>query len=198
MKRGIKFFMVMVVVAILISLSLAPAIALAAPDGGEVTVEAPAADSQDFNLLQVLYATGVLAALAGVSISAIRLLKAWIDAKTAQISDDRGRKAVQQVNDAVFTAVLETAQLYADSLKKAAERGKLTDEDKQNLKKIAHDRAIAFISGDVWKVAAKQVDDLDVYINAQIEKYVRLDKQAQIPQLEPGLLEPDNGASAGD
>jgi cyanate lyase len=133
--------------------------------------------------LSLLVSSGLLAVLLAVAMSALKLGKAWLDAKTEElrerISSQKVRDALAQGETAVWNAVLQTAQLEADAFRKAAEDGKLTDEEKAKLRNIAKERALSFLTEDAINLIRENVRDFDEWLNALIEKVVRADNARQ-------------------
>jgi hypothetical protein len=120
--------------------------------------------------------SGLLAVLIAMVIALIKLGTAWIESKTSQIQNTKVRDAFLHVEAAVESAVNQTAQQEADSLKAAAQDGKLSEEEKQKLKQIAIDRAMAFVSLDAVELVKDNIQDFTAWIDALVEKYVRQSK----------------------
>jgi hypothetical protein len=133
--------------------------------------------------LSLLVSSGLLAVVLAVAISALKLGKAWLDAKTEElrerIKSEKVRNALAQGETAVWNAVLQTAQQEADAFRRAAADGKLTDEEKAELRDIAKNRALSFLTEDVIDLITENVRDFDEWLNALIEKVVRADNARQ-------------------
>ncbi len=124
-------------------------------------------------ITETILNSGLLAAFLAIVIALINLGSTWLRAQTEKIKNEKIRGALLQVEDAVAAAVAQTAQQEADALKEASVDGKLTEEEKQELARIAKERATVFISKDVADLAQQGVDNLSAYMDALIEKHVR-------------------------
>lgn len=111
-----------------------------------------------------------LAALIGFGIQ-------WIRAKTADL---RWQSVLDQLEDAIDTAVAAVQQVTVDALKKAAADGKLTDEEKAKAfaDALAQVKAIIGTKGLATLQAALQAgqEALEVYLRAKIEAAVAAQK----------------------
>lgn len=133
------------------------------------------------NIWTFLVSSGILAAVLGLGLVGINYLKAWINAKTADLAerlhDDKVKDAVVKAENLISLAVVETAQVEADAFKKAAEDGKITDEEKAQLKQIALDRANKLIKDDLAVLVTESVGDYSAWLESQIENAVFYSKK---------------------
>jgi hypothetical protein len=129
------------------------------------------------NIVGIIIQSGILAAALGFVVSVFRYGKALADAKTqevtAKIKDQNLKQAATTAEDCITTAVLEIAQTTVDDLKEAAADGKLTDEEKEQVKAAAFSRAKELISTDVFSALDSITGNVDEWIKSKIEAAVK-------------------------
>lgn len=98
--------------------------------------------------------------------------------KTAQIAEqtenDRAAYYLNEITNAVTTAVAATSQTYVDALK--ADKAFTAEAQKEALNK-AHETAMAIISPAALQFATDIYGDVEKYLTAKIEETVRNQKQ---------------------
>jgi hypothetical protein len=136
---------------------------------------------QENELLSFLVSSGILVALVGLGITGIKFLKVWLDAKIAvmleNLHNEKVADAIRKAENAVTLAVVQTAQLEADAFKAAAADGKLTNEEKIQLRDLAKERAISLINNDIAGLIVEDINDFDGWLNTQIENAVWYSKK---------------------
>ena len=106
----------------------------------------------------------------------VQLLKV----KIASLSDTRFKNylaaSLDELNQAVNTAVSKVAQTYVDSLKK---EGKFNIDEQKTALKLARDTAISILSNDTASFLEEQLtkDGFEEMIVSKIEELVGLNKQ---------------------
>lgn len=111
---------------------------------------------------------------------------AWLSKKLAGLIDRNIEtkllsKALTIVNVVVSGVVTSLSQELADAFKEAAADGKLTDEEKTKLKKLALERIKDLLtSGDTWSIllgAFGSEEKVEEFVAGEIEKSVRFTKE---------------------
>jgi len=110
--------------------------------------------------------------LAGVSVVLAGLLGVGIRYLFARIKNDKLQSYGDLLADLAEKAVKTVAQTTGDKLKLAAADGKLTDEEKTELKESAVDVLKAIAPDAAMKFMGKVNSDLDELLNTLIESAV--------------------------
>lgn len=120
--------------------------------------------------------SGLLLAVLAVAVAGIKCGVAWLNAKTQDITNgmksQKVGNAIWRAEQAVSTAVLETAQMEADRYK-AMGGGKLSDEQAAELKQLAIDRAKSFLTEDIINLLKENLGDVEAWFEGMTEQYVR-------------------------
>lgn len=110
----------------------------------------------------------IVTGLAGWGVSA---LVSWLSTK---IKNEKVRVALENTRDIIMAAVSETSQTFVDDLKKT---GNFTDA----LKNEAYDKTLARVKAQLTDEATKLIktttNDLDAWLEAEIEKAVKNSKK---------------------
>ena len=117
---------------------------------------------------QMLPAVGVL--LMGLATWGISLIKKKTDSEVA-------KNALNQVDRVIGAVVGQLSQTVADDLKANSRDGRLTDEQKMDLKNKAILQVNSLLTENVVIAAARTVSDLQAYINQKIEQEVLAQKK---------------------
>lgn len=132
------------------------------------------------DLLQALIAAAIAAipVLIGV---AIRLLKAWSDAKIAAISNDDLRVRVALARDAILDGVSDVNQTMAPLVREAAADGVLGLDERKTLRAAAKVKARHAFSAAWWTKLREDLelqddDDFDQWLDTLIEHAVTIVK----------------------
>lgn len=114
----------------------------------------------------------LLAALVGV---AIKYIKIYFDAKTAETDNEISKKYMQMLKDTIVSCVLATNQTYVDALKDQ----KIFDEAAQKEAfKRTFEAVKAVLSEEALLYLTEIYGDIDAYITAQIESTI-LEKKTE-------------------
>ena len=121
--------------------------------------------------------SGLLVALLGFAVSAIKYGKQGIDAKTKEstvkIKDTNTRHAVDTVENAATTVVYKMAQTTVDDLKEKAADGKLTADEIAQLKADSLAEVKQLVGTDVVNTIQTVFGDAEAWITAKIECAVK-------------------------
>ena len=93
-------------------------------------------DTMDINEVIFSILVSVLAAIAGAAVS---ILKAYTEKIVAKIEDDQLRTKVSMLNEEAHAVVAEISQTLVDEVRKASEDGRITPEERENLRNTAID-----------------------------------------------------------
>jgi hypothetical protein len=136
---------------------------------------------QEFDLMAFLMTSGILVAVGGLVVTAIKYGVAWFNVKRDELlekmHDKKVADALRKASDLVTMAVIQTAQVEAKKFKEAIADGKLSDEEKAELFQIAKDRALTLITNDMASLIVEDIGDLDAWLDAQIENSVWYSKK---------------------
>lgn len=112
-------------------------------------------------------------------------LLTWLLAEAANYV--RKRTGNEIVNNAITrlcsmteTVVAELNQEFVDTLRKKTEDGRLSIEDRMELRQTALNRIRNRLAPEVLKIAAKGLADLDGFIGSRIERAVREQKAVKV------------------
>lgn len=112
---------------------------------------------------QIIPIVGAL--LVGLASWGIAILK-------KKVKMEAGKVALDQVDQIVGTVVGNLTQTTVKQLKAATKDGRLSDQEKRNMKRSAVNLAKHLIADGVSKAASGAVDDLTDYINQKVEEKV--------------------------
>lgn len=142
-------------------------------------------------LLGLLVSTGLLTALLGLAFDGLKLLRAYMGAKTEEIASKTQNATLQRyvttAEDAIWKAVLQVAQESADDLKEKSADGKLTEDEKKMLKDDATDRAIRMMGATVLKGLDLVYKDSKAWLSATVDAYARASKKPASTKLESSV-----------
>ena len=102
---------------------------------------------------------------------AVRWFVANTEHAKANIQNDTAIRYIDEVRDAVSTAVLCTAQTYADELKKS---GIFDKENQRNAFSMAYSQAKEMLTNDAIRFIEMAYGDVTKYLTALIEAQVKL------------------------
>lgn len=97
----------------------------------------------------------------------------YVNKKAAEIDDEKVKKYTDMLADIITECVLETSQVYVDSLKK---QGKFDKEAQAEAFKQTYLKVMTILSEDAKQVLSVVYGDLYSYISASIEATVRESK----------------------
>lgn len=103
----------------------------------------------------------------------IKLINAKIDELTANIENEKAKRYIDVIVDAISIAVTSVNQTYVDSLKFA---GTFDEESASIAKKLAIQKAKDLITADSKQFIEMAYGDFDKYLEDAIESYVRQEK----------------------
>ena len=103
----------------------------------------------------------------------IKLLNAKIDELTANIENEKAKRYIDVIVDAISIAVTSVNQTYVDSLK---ESGTFDEESASVAKRLAMQKAKDLITADSKQFIEMAYGDFDKYLENAIESYVRQEK----------------------
>ena len=124
-------------------------------------------------VLQALYAVLalIITALGGLAVSKIN---SFTDAQIDKIKDDKVRDRVRLARDAVMDAVHHVSQTLAPELKAAAADGKITVEEREQLRQLALSKTKESFSKQFWLDLKDdlELDEIDSWILDRVEAEV--------------------------
>lgn len=123
-----------------------------------------------FELLQAV-ATAAIPVCAAFLIQFLRRKSEEIGAKVDSMTT---KELLDEVTDAVTTAVTYTSQTYVDALKKG---GIFDKEAQMEALQMSMDKTLSLLSASAKEVLAEIYGDLDTYLVTKIEAEVRAQKQ---------------------
>jgi hypothetical protein len=105
---------------------------------------------------------------------ATKILNSWGDAQVAKIKNDDLRGKVTLAKTEIGDVVYMISQVLVPEVKKAAEDGKVSPEEREKLRKRAVELARERFSPEFWKelMAHLGVENLDEWIIGQVESRV--------------------------
>lgn len=124
--------------------------------------------------LSILLQTVIIAAVpfcVGAIIKGIQAVAKYLASKA---ENEVTKKYLEDVADAVSTAVTYTSQTYVDTLKKS---DKFTKENQEEALRMAVDMAATLMTSEARAFLEKAYGDLNVYLVSRIEAEVRVQKQ---------------------
>ena len=128
-----------------------------------------------------LVSTGLLVAIAGLLISALKFGKTYIDLKTEELKKNMKSKelqdAVTKAEDSIWTVVMQLANETVDDLKAKAADGKLTSIEIDNLRTTAYTRAKQLMGDATYKLLQEYVGDAQAWMLSKIDAMSRETKQ---------------------
>lgn len=107
----------------------------------------------------------------GAIIKGIQAGAKYLASKT---ENEAAKKYLEDVADAVSTAVTYTSQTYVDALKKS---DKFTKENQEAALQMAVDKAATLMTAEARAFLEKAYGDLNAYLVSRIEAEVRVQKQ---------------------
>ena len=129
------------------------------------------------NWQEMLINSGLVAALIGLVLALIKLAGAWVGVKVEQLKQRIGNEKLNQAIDVAYAVVSQvvqqTAQELGDDLKAKTEDGKLTEEEKVQLKETALYNIKRILKQEVKEVLKEVFDDPDIWISSAVEAEVR-------------------------
>lgn len=132
------------------------------------------------NWFDMLVQSGLLIVLVGVAMKGLKLLGTLIDAKTAEIASNtqnvKLREYLLSAENSVKIGVLTVAQELGDALKDKAEDGKLSDEDKKDLKEMCIEKVTLMVGNEVKEAVTVLKGDFDIWLNNSIEAFIKESK----------------------
>ncbi len=123
-----------------------------------------------FELLQAV-ATAAIPVCAAFLVQFLRRMSKHIGAQTDSMIT---KELLDEVTEAVATAVTYTSQTYVDTLKK---KGIFDTEAQTEALQKSKDKALSLLSESAKKVLASIYGDLNDYLETMIEAQVRVQKQ---------------------
>ena len=111
-------------------------------------------------------------------------LASYLDGK---IENDMMRSALGKLNTVAFSVVADLSQQLADKFKEASADGKLTDEEKDQLKDLAVSQVKKLLSLKTWGVLTDEFGEEGAgdLVASQIEAAVRANKSPTL-NIKPG------------
>lgn len=111
---------------------------------------------------------------AGLLAVVTKILTAWGDAQVAKIKNDDLRGKVTLAKNEIGDVVYMISQVLVPEVKKAAEDGKVSPEEREKLRARAVELARERFSPDFWKELMTHlgVENLDEWIIGQVESRV--------------------------
>jgi hypothetical protein len=103
---------------------------------------------------------------------AIKLFAAYIELLRAKAKNERIAWVLAVVGDAVADTVSSANQTLVDDLKAAREDGKLTEEEKKQIKERVLGTVKMKLKADVMKALEEAFDSPDLIISDKIEAYL--------------------------
>lgn len=125
-----------------------------------------------FTLLQAVLSVAIPVATAYL----VAFLKKKSAQAQAQIENDTAKHYLDEITNAVATAVSATSQTYVDALKKD---NAFTKEAQLEALNKAKDTALAILSPAAAQFIAEVYGDLGSFLTAKIEEAVRVQKTSQ-------------------
>lgn len=107
----------------------------------------------------------------GAAIKGIQAGAKYLASKT---ENEAAKKYLEDVADAVSTAVTYTSQTYVDALKKS---DKFNKENQEAALQMAVDKAATLMTAEARAFLEKAYGDLNAYLASRIEAEVRVQKQ---------------------
>lgn len=123
-----------------------------------------------FELLQAV-ATAAVPVCAAFLVQFLRRMSKHIGAQTDSLIT---KELLDEVTEAVATAVTYTSQTYVDALKNS---GKFTKENQEEALKKAVEQAEKLLTAEARSFLEKAYGDLNAYLVSKIEAEVRVQKQ---------------------
>lgn len=124
-------------------------------------------------VLQALYAVLalIITAIGGL---AVRKINSFTDAQIDKIKDGKVRDRVRLARDAVMDAVHHVSQTLAPELKSSAADGKITIEEREQLRQLALSKTKESFSKQFWLDLRDdlELDDVDSWILDRVEAEV--------------------------
>ena len=122
------------------------------------------------DFLNIVIFPALATIVTGLAAWGVSVLVAWLNTK---IKNEKVRAALENARDIITAAVAETSQTFVDELKK-------TGEFSDALKAEAHKRTFEHVKARLTEEATKLIqgttNDLDAWIDAEIEKAVKNEK----------------------
>lgn len=125
-------------------------------------------------LLSTLLQAVIIAAVPICVGAAIKGIQAGAKYLASKTENEAAKKYLEDVADAVSTAVTYTSQTYVDALKKS---DKFTKENQEAALQMAVDKAETLMTAEARAFLEKAYGDLNAYLVSRIEAEVRVQKQ---------------------
>lgn len=145
---------------------------------------------EDF--VSALWAAAALIVSAG-SVALATFVRAWVNARVAEIEDGRVRARLQDGVAAIEAAIIATAGPVQERLRAAGKDGRVTAEERRGIMELVVKQAQEARSKEFWEKLAKdhEIAEVGVWIADQAEALIfREDSPALMPPLredpEPG------------
>lgn len=123
------------------------------------------------DFLNVVILPAVTTLVTGLAGWGLSVLVAWLNTK---IKNEKVRDALENTRDIITAAVAETSQTFVDDLKKT---GSFTDALKAEAHKKAFERVISQLTDEAKKLIETTTNDINGWIDAEIEKAVKDSKK---------------------
>lgn len=128
-------------------------------------------------ILDIIIKSGLLSVLLGLVISLIKFAKVYLDNKTKEtsvkIKEETVKKSIELVESCITTVVLELSQTIVDDLKDKSADGKLTDEEKVNIRNLAVEKVKQLMTDDVYTTLDEVFGSAEKWIIEKIEAEVK-------------------------
>lgn len=123
----------------------------------------------------------------------VAFLKNKSDQLIDQTDNEKSKHYIDEVTNAITTAVIYTSQTYVDSLKK---NGAFTKQAQEKALAKAKETAISIISPAAADFINEVYGDLETYIEPKIEETVRVQKVESAPTQNINVVVPETAVVA--
>jgi hypothetical protein len=124
-------------------------------------------------ILQQIVEPVVCVLISAVSFYLIRFISAKIQELKTKTENETTKKYLDILDEAVANAVLATTQTYVDSLKS---EGMFNEEAHKVAFVKTYDAVMQVLTTEAVECISTVVGDIDTYVTAKIESYVKLSK----------------------
>lgn len=124
-------------------------------------------------ILQQIVEPVVCVVISAVSFYLIRFISAKIQELKTKTENETTKKYLDILDEAVANAVLATTQTYVDSLKS---EGMFNEEAHKVAFGKTYDAVMQVLTTEAVECISTVVGDIDTYVTAKIESYVKLSK----------------------
>jgi len=108
-------------------------------------------------LIDTLWATAAVLVSTAATV-AVTYLRAWLTRQTERIHSDAIRARLQEAKDVVQTAFMATAGPVYAKLKAATADGRLTADERTELKLLVYETAMSLRSKKFWQMVTEEND----------------------------------------